>query len=81
MDILYYLHVLAVILALAGAWCIAMCRPVLGQAIWIPSNLLWVVVSIFHGDLWSGLQFGVFLFFAITGVARYLLEKRSNATV
>ena len=67
---LYAIHVVSVVLGLAGAGLVSSGRSRLGQGVWIPANLLWIWWSLAFGDLWGAGLFGVYLVLAVIGVSR-----------
>jgi hypothetical protein len=75
MQLLEISHAVSVALGVAGAACVARGAAVLGQALWIPANLLWIHWCVTMSDWWGAGLFGVYLGLAIAGVARARVRR------
>ena len=65
------IHWAAAALGVTGALLVALQRPVVGFAIWVPSNILWIIWAATERDLPTGLMFAVYLGVTLLGLWRW----------
>lgn len=76
---LWTIHWAASALGVTGAIFVAFQRPVVGFAVWLPSNVLWIAWAAAERDLATGLMFTVYLCVTVLGLWRWRLKSPATS--